>query len=82
MNSGNQAGAFHDLSEGFGFIYSLQFTRQPNTEIPYFSKIEVDTMISQLMEGNGFWDVSNETLDTMSQDVADAFGLSLTEAAS
>ncbi|WP_425076968.1 DUF4856 domain-containing protein [Psychroserpens sp. S379A] len=82
MNGGNQAGAFHDLSEGFGFIYSLQFTRQPNSDDPYFTKIEVDTMISELMEGNGFWDVSNETLDAISQDIADVFGISMVEAAS
>ncbi len=82
MNGGNQAGAFHDLSEGFGFIYSLQFTRQPNSNDPYFTKIEVDTMISELMEGNGFWDVSNETLDAISQDIADVFGISMVEAAS
>lgn len=82
MNGGNQAGAFHDLSEGFGFIYSLQFTRKPNSDDPYFTKIEVDTMISELMEGNGFWDVSNETLDAISQDIADVFGISMVEAAS
>lgn len=81
-NANDFGAAFHDFSEGFGFIYSLQFTRQPNTDMPYFTKNEVDTMISELMQGNGFWDVSDETLDTMSQDIADAFGLSLTEAAS
>ncbi|NRA92694.1 MAG: DUF4856 domain-containing protein [Psychroserpens sp.] len=82
MNSNDLGAAFHDLSEGFGFIYSLQFTRQPGTDAPYFSKSEVDAMISELMEGNGFWDVTNETLDALSQDVASAFGLSLEEAAS
>ncbi len=31
----DKGGAFHDLSEGIGFIYSLQFTRKPNSTEPY-----------------------------------------------
>ncbi|MBO6607214.1 DUF4856 domain-containing protein [Psychroserpens sp.] len=81
-NGGDMAAAFHDFSEGFGFIYSLQFTRQPNTNVPYFTKSEVDAYIDELMEGNGFWDVTDETLDTISSEVADAFGLSVVEAGS
>jgi len=80
--SNNEGAALHDFSEGFGFIYSLQFTRQPNTDSPYYTKAEVDGLISQLMEGNGLWDVSDETLDTMSQDIATRFNLSLEEAGS
>lgn len=76
------ASAFHDLSEGFGFVYSLQFTRQPNTNLPYVTKTEVDAMIDELMEGNGFWDVTPETLDLISQDIADAFNLSVEQAGS
>lgn len=82
FEANNKGAAFHDLSEGFGFIYSLQFTREPDTDNPYFTKAEVDAFISKLMEGNGFWDVSNETLDTMSQDIADRFGLDLDQAGS
>lgn len=73
--------AFHDLSEGFGFIYSLQFTRQPGTNSPYFTKSEVDAFISQLMTGNGFWDVSASTLDSMSETIASRFGITVAQAA-
>jgi len=80
--AGNDYGAaFHDLSEGFGFIYSLQFTRQPNTNDSYYTKAEVDAFISQLMAGNGFWDVSADTLDTISNDIASTFGFTVAEAA-
>ena len=37
MGAGNTADAFHALSEGYGFIMSLQFTNDGN-ESPYFSK--------------------------------------------
>ena len=80
--SGDNGSAFHDLSEGFGFIYSLQFTRRSDSTAPYFSKGEVDNFISQLMVGNGFWDVTEETLDEISQTIADRFDLSVTEAGS
>ncbi|MGB3608433.1 MAG: DUF4856 domain-containing protein [Psychroserpens sp.] len=81
-NAGDNGAAFHDLSEGFGFIYSLQFTRQPNTNMPYFTKTEVDGFIEELMEGNGFWDISDDTLDTMSQIIANAFDITIAEAGS
>jgi len=75
------ASALHDLSEGFGFIYSLQFTRQPDSQQPYFTKAEVDTMLSDLMEGNGFWDVSSTTLDGMSNHIAARFNFTVAQAA-
>ncbi len=76
------ASAFHDLSEGFGFIYSLQFTREPGTDAPYFTKSEVDGFIDQLMADNGFWDVSTETLDQISEAIAAKFSFTVTEAGS
>ncbi len=78
----DKASAFHDLSEGFGFIYSLQFTRQPGTTTPYFTKTEVDGMIDQLMTGNGFWDVTGTTLDSMSETIAAKFGFTVAQAGS
>ncbi|PKD44472.1 DUF4856 domain-containing protein [Rhodohalobacter barkolensis] len=75
-------GAFHDLSEGFGFIYSLQFTRVPNTDQPYLTKSEVDGFIAQLTEGNGLWDVSFETLDQISNEIASKFDFTIEEASS
>ncbi|WP_412561219.1 DUF4856 domain-containing protein [Winogradskyella sp. MIT101101] len=74
------ASAFHDLSEGFGFVYSLQFTRQPGTDSPYFTKAEVDAYIAELMEGNGFWDVTSATLDNMASEIAARFNFTLEQA--
>lgn len=74
-------GAFHDLSEGYGFIFSLQFTRMPGTDMPYVSKSEVDGYLSQLTEGDGLWDVTPETLDNMSASIADKFEFTVDEAA-
>ncbi|MCB4808109.1 DUF4856 domain-containing protein [Tamlana sp. 62-3] len=76
------ASAFHDLSEGFGFIYSLQFTRQPNSEEPYFTKAEVDAFIATLTEGNGFWDISTDDLDAMATEIASRFNFTTEQAES
>ncbi|WP_196885462.1 DUF4856 domain-containing protein [Aureivirga sp. CE67] len=79
---GNEMGtAFHDLSEGYGFIYSLQFTRKSGTGQPYFTKGEVDTMISKLMAGtNGLWDVTPATLDELSNEIAAKFNFTVDQA--
>lgn len=78
----DKGAAFHDLSEGFGFINSLQFTRMQNSVSPYFSKAEVDAMLSTLMAGNGFWDVTEETLDALSNQIADRFSFTVEQAGS
>jgi hypothetical protein len=78
----DKASAFHDLSEGFGFVYSLQFTRKPGTTSPYISKAQVDDFISQLEAGNGFWDVTAETLDAMSNAIAAEFDFTVEQAGS
>ena len=72
--------AFHELSEGFGFIYSLRFTHDPATGEPYLSPATIEGYKEALLDGNGFWDVSAETLDTMSEEIAAAFGFSVSEA--
>ncbi|WP_394970653.1 DUF4856 domain-containing protein [uncultured Croceitalea sp.] len=88
-NAINQAtpdfgGAFHDLSEGYGFIYSLQFTRKPNTNEPYFTKAEVDGFLTDLLDdgANGLWDVTPETLDAISEAIAARFDFTVTQAGS
>lgn len=78
--STDKASAFHDLSEGFGFIYSLMFTRNPNSTTPYFSKTEVDGFIATLTAGNGFWDITPEALQTMSSTIASKFNFTVEEA--
>ena len=49
--------------------------------MPYISKEKVNVFKEQLLEGNGFWDVSPETLDSISNDIATAFGFSVADAA-
>ncbi|WP_046757948.1 DUF4856 domain-containing protein [Kordia jejudonensis] len=78
----DKAAAFHDLSEGFGFIYSLQFTRKPGTNEPYFTKSEVDGFIAELMIGNGFWDVTPATLDEISNTISAEFNFTTAQAGS
>ena len=76
------ASSFHDLSEGFGFVYSLQFTRQPGTSSAYFSTSEVNAFITTLSSGNGFWDLTADQLDAMSETIATRFGISVAQAGS
>jgi hypothetical protein len=76
--------AFHSLSEGYGFIYSLQFTRIPGTDQPYLSNSEVDAILTDLLDDgtNGLWDLETSTLDNLSEQIADKFNFTLEEAAS
>lgn len=76
------ASVFHDLSEGFGFIYSLQFTRDPLSNSPYFTNAEVNAMLDDLMESNGFWDVTPAQLDDIANKIAARFSFTLEEAGS
>ena len=76
--------AFHDLSEGYGFIFSLQFTRQPNSRDPYFTNEEVNNMLSDLLDdgANGLWNVTPATLDALSNMIADRFDFTVEQAGS
>lgn len=73
--------AFHDLSEGLGFVYSLRFTRQAGTNSSYFTKEEVDGFMNDLLAENGFWDVTPETLDNISEAIASKFDFTVAQAA-
>ncbi|TYB80116.1 DUF4856 domain-containing protein [Bizionia saleffrena] len=77
LATGDMAKTFHQLSEGFGFIYSLQFTREPNADTPYVFATEVNDFTAQLMEGNGFWEVTPATLNAMSETIATRFGFTV-----
>ncbi len=77
------ASAFHDLSEGYGFIYSLQFTRKSDESTPYFSRTEVQGILDNLMQGtNGLWDVTPETLQAISETIASKFSFTVEQAGS
>jgi hypothetical protein len=80
QNNPNYGTAFHDLSEGYGFIFSLQFTRVPGSSGPYVTKSEVDGFLTQLNQGNGLWDITPQTLDDISESIADKFSFTLEEA--
>jgi hypothetical protein len=59
---------FHGLSEGYGFVLSLQFTYDANG-VSYFSHAEVNTMLAALEAGNGFWDRMPEELNNMAAQI-------------
>lgn len=81
LAGGNTGSAFHDLSEGYGFINSLRFTRAADGS-SMFSRAEVDAFISQLTTGNGFWDINATTLDNMSATIAAKFDFTVAQAGS
>ena len=75
--------AFHDLSEGYGFIKALRYTNKPGTNAPYMSKAEVDKILSDLVGGNnGLWDVDylNNKLDGLASQIATRFGFTVAQA--
>ena len=59
---------FHGLSEGYGFVLSLQFTYNADG-VSYFSHAEVAEMLSKLEAGNGFWDITAEELNAMAAQI-------------
>lgn len=83
LGTDNGAAAFHDLSEGYGFIMALRYSNKPGTDNPYFSKTEVDAMLAKMLSGtNGFWDVDNigTKLDEISEQIANKFGFTVAQA--
>jgi len=64
----DKADYFHGLSEGYGFVLSLQFTYDQNG-VSYFSHAEVDTMLTALEAGNGFWDITSEEINNMAAEI-------------
>ncbi len=69
--AGNTADAFHALSEGYGFIMSLQFTND-GTDTPYFSNSEVNAFLSSM---DNFWTVQNSTLESIRDEIKAKFGI-------
>ncbi|AUC84117.1 DUF4856 domain-containing protein [Polaribacter sp. ALD11] len=76
----DKAAAFHALSEALGFVYSLQFTRKPNSTESYFTKAEVDGFMTKLQVGNGFWDITEATIDEVSNAIAAKFNFTTEQA--
>ena len=65
---------FHALSEGYGFILSLQFT-YTSSRYPYFTNSEVNQMLSTLEAGMGFWDRTDAELIEMADAINAVTGL-------
>lgn len=84
LNPNDMGPSFHDLSEGYGFIYSLRFTQNPSTGTSFFTKAEVDGFINDLMSdgANGLWDVTPATLDAISDAIAAKFNFTVAQAGS
>lgn len=69
--NGNTADAFHALSEGYGFIMSLQFTND-GTDTPYFSNSEVNAFLALM---DNFWTVQNSDLESIRDEIKSKFGI-------
>ena len=71
MAAGDRGYAHHALSEGYGFIQSLQFTND-GTDKPYFSGSEVDAMLANLGD---FWNIDNSKLTSMISTIKSKFNI-------
>jgi hypothetical protein len=84
IDPNNMGGAFHDLSEGYGFLISLRFTRDIQSGTALFTKSEVDGFLADIMNdgANGLWDITESTLDSISEAIAAKFNFTVAQAAS
>mgnify|MGYP001197699963 CR=1 FL=1 len=74
IDAGTWADALHALSEGYGFVLSLQFTMKEDGN-PYFTNEEVNTMLADLEKDNGFWSRTSAELTDMANKIDLATGL-------
>tara|TARA_B100001540_G_scaffold316931_1_gene348216 strand:- start:1367 stop:2539 length:1173 start_codon:yes stop_codon:yes gene_type:complete len=54
---------FHYLAEGYGFLYSLQFT-------DYMNRDQVMGHLNSLTDGNGFWDVTAADCQAIADEIS------------
>lgn len=62
---------FHSLSEGVGFVYALRFAHNPKINKTLSNQL-LDILTSK---PNGFWDLTDEDLNQVRDQIADAFGI-------
>ena len=74
VTNNNMASAFHSLSEGYGFIFSLQFTQKADGS-PYMTNSEVNSTLAELEAGNGLWDRTAAELTAMADTIDAATGI-------
>ena len=74
ITNGDWAAALHALSEAYGFILGLQFTKDSSGN-PYMTNTEVNDLLSRLSAGDGgLWERTVEELNIMADEVATATG--------
>jgi hypothetical protein len=74
ITNGDWADALHALSEAYGFILGMQFTKD-STGNPYMNNEQVNDLLSRLSAGDGgFWERTAEELTAMADEVAAATG--------
>ena len=77
ITDGKMASALHALSEAYGFILGLQFTKDSSGN-PYMTNEEVNGLLARLSAGDGgLWERTAEELTVMAAEVATATGLTL-----
>ena len=70
-----RADALHALSEAYGFILGLQYTKAADGE-PYLTNAEVNAQLSILSAGTGgFWERTSAELTTMADLIDEKTGL-------
>ncbi len=79
LSNGDFGGAFHDLSEGLGFVYSLRFTRKMNSDQSYFTSQEIKMYTDAMLAENGFWDIDSLTLTSISESIAAKFDFTVAQ---
>ena len=74
ITNGDWADALHALSEAYGFILGMQFTKDSSGN-PYMTNAEVNDLLTRLSAGDGgFWERTAEELTAMAAEVASATG--------
>lgn len=76
-------GGFHPLSEGYGFIWALKYSYNPDTKAPYFTESEIDAILADILKGkNGLYDVDylDKNLNTIAEKIATRFGFTVEQA--
>ncbi len=68
--------AFHNLSEAYGFIYALQFSRKPDAAEPYLTASEVGDLLAKLIP---LWDLTPADIDEISEAVAARFSFTVAD---
>ena len=76
--------AFHDLSEGYGFVYGLNFLVSYDTDEVLDHRGVADQTLATLRNeaGNGFWDVAPAALEEAATEIAGLSNFTVEQAGS